>query len=371
MSEPLGEKGEQPGVLVGMSGGVDSSVAALLLQRAGYRVVGVTLRLWDEPGAGGERTCCSSEAVQRAKAVAATLAVPHLTIDARASFTPQVVDYFVAEYARGRTPNPCMKCNARVRFGLLLDLARRLGLVHVATGHYARLVGDPPGLARALDRRKDQSYVLAEVDPAVLRHVLFPLGELTKQEVRALAHGAELAGASQPESQEICFVPDDDYRRFLRARLGDRPGVILDEQGRQCGSHKGTYYFTVGQRRGLAVAGGEPSYVLALDAERQAVIIGEKSHLGVGVLRVENLVCHRSVTGRQTTVQFRSSGGTVPGRLIGEEIIVLDEPAIGVAPGQTAVIYEGENVVAAGTIVDTEPWASGRSSEREGKDPVV
>lgn len=374
MSEPSrekGEQGEQPGVLVGMSGGVDSSVAALLLQQTGYRVVGVTLRLWDEPGASGERTCCSSEAVQRAKAVAAKLAVPHLTIDARASFVPQVVDYFVAEYSRGRTPNPCMKCNARVRFGLLLDLARRLGLEHVATGHYARLVGDPPGLARALDRKKDQSYVLAEVDPAILRHVLFPLGELTKREVRTLAHQAALAGASQPESQEICFVPDDDYRRFLHARLGERPGVILDEEGRHRGHHKGTYYFTVGQRKGLAVAGGEPSYVIAVDAERQTVIIGEKARLCVGILRVESLVCHRSPTGRHSTVQFRSSGGAVPGRLVGEETIVLEEPAMGVAPGQTAVIYEGENVVAAGTIVDTEPWVPERSSERAGKDPVV
>jgi tRNA-uridine 2-sulfurtransferase len=341
------------GVLVGMSGGVDSSVAAMLLQRAGYRVVGVTLRLWDDPGTAGERTCCSSDSVKRAAAVAASLGMPHFTVDAREMFGQRVVDYFVEEHARGRTPNPCMKCNARVRFGYMLELAGRLGLDSIATGHYARLSGEPLGLSRGFDHRKDQSYVLAEVAPELLRRALFPLGELRKPEVRRLAAEAGLAGASQPESQEICFIPDDDHRRFLAARLGDMPGVIVDAAGREVGAHRGVYNFTIGQRKGLRVAGCNPSYVLGLDAENKVVTIGDRSNLAVSGLRLAEVLWHRPLTGAETTVQFRSSGGRVPGRLTEMTRVVFDEPAMGVAPGQTAVVYEGENVIAAGTIVET------------------
>ena len=339
-----------------MSGGVDSSVAALLLQGAGYRVVGVTLRLWDEPGAAGERSCCSSEAVQRAKAVADSLGIAHLTVDARDLFRPRVVDYFVDEYAKGRTPNPCMKCNSRVRFGFMGDLAARLGLSRVATGHYARLTGEPARLSRGADPAKDQSYVLAEVPPELLQNVLFPLGGLTKPRVRALAAEAGLAGASQPESQEICFIPDDDHRGFLRERLGDRPGVIVGTDGQERGTHEGTYNFTIGQRRGLRVAGGSPSYVVALDAVRGRVVIGEHSGLAVGAVRIADVVCHRPLTGSQSVMQFRSAGRPVPGRVIDDTTIVLDAPAIGIAPGQTVVIYEGQNVIAAGTIQETAGW---------------
>ena len=341
------------GVLVGMSGGVDSSVAAMLLQRAGHRVVGVTLRLWDEGDTAGERSCCSSDAVKRAAAVAATLGMPHFTVDAREPFRHGVVDYFVEEHALGRTPNPCMKCNARVRFGFMLELASRLGLAAIATGHYARLTGSPLALARGVDHRKDQSYVLAEVAPELLRRVLLPLGELRKPEVRRLAAEAGLSGASQPESQEICFIPDDDHRRFLTTRLGDMPGVIVDSTGREVGAHRGVYNFTIGQRKGLRVAGHDASYVLALDAEHRRVTIGERADLAVKGLRLAGIVWHRSLTGSETTIQFRSSGGRVPGRLTDMTQVVFDEPAMGVAPGQTAVVYEGENVIAAGTIVGT------------------
>jgi tRNA-uridine 2-sulfurtransferase len=353
VSDATQDEKTQAGVLVGMSGGVDSSVAAMLLQRAGYRVVGVTLRLWDDPGTTGDRTCCSSDAVKRAAAVAAALGMPHFTVDARDMFEPRVVDYFVAEHARGRTPNPCMKCNARVRFGFMLELAGRLGLASIATGHYARLTGEPLGLARGIDHRKDQSYVLAEVAPELLRRVLFPLGELRKPEVRRLAAEAGLAGASQPESQEICFVADDDHRRFLATRLGDMPGAIVDAGGRQVGAHRGVYNFTIGQRKGLRVAGCEASYVLSLDAENRVVTVGDRSDLAVSGLRLAEVVWHRPLTGGETTVQFRSSGGRVPGRLTDMTRVVFDEPAMGVAPGQTAVVYEGDTVVAAGTIVET------------------
>jgi|WetSurMetagenome_2_1015567.scaffolds.fasta_scaffold25109_3 tRNA-uridine 2-sulfurtransferase len=353
VNEATQDEKTQAGVLVGMSGGVDSSVAAMLLQRAGYRVVGVTLRLWDDPGSAGERTCCSSDAVKRAAAVAAGLGMPHFTVDARELFEKRVVDYFVEEHAGGRTPNPCMKCNARVRFGFMLELAGRLGLGSIATGHYARLTGEPLGLARGVDHCKDQSYVLAEVAPELLRRVLFPLGGLRKPDVRRMAAEAGLAGASQPESQEICFIPDDDHRRFLATRLGDMPGVIVDAAGREVGAHRGVYNFTIGQRRGLRVAGRDASYVLALDAAHRLVTIGDRSDLGVNGLRLAEVVWHRPSTGAETTVQFRSSGGRVAGRLTDTSQVVFDEPAMGVAPGQTAVIYEGDTVVAAGTIVET------------------
>ncbi len=198
-----------------MSGGVDSAVAAMLLKRQGFRVVGVTLKLWSDPSSRDERSCCSPEAVSRARRTAHSLGIPHLTIDASEAFYREVVGYFVEEYGKGTTPNPCTKCNARLRFGVMLETAARLGLSRIATGHYARLGGSPPGLIRGVDRSKDQSYVLAEVTPETLRRVVFPLGEMNKTEVRAMASEAGLEGHGVPESQEICFVADDDHKRFL------------------------------------------------------------------------------------------------------------------------------------------------------------
>jgi tRNA-specific 2-thiouridylase len=344
------------GVLVGMSGGVDSSVAALLLKRQGYRVVGVTLKLYDDPTVIGERTCCSPEAVHRAKAVAHQLIIPHLTIDAREIFREQVVEYFVAGYGAGKTPNPCAKCNSRVRFQFMLEVAKRLGLKRLATGHYARMVGEPAALARGQDRAKDQSYVLAEVGPDLLRDVLFPLGELTKPQVRVLASEAGLVGASAPESQEICFVPDDDHVSFLTRRLGERSGKIVDSTGAEWGSHSGTYRFTIGQRKGVRIAHREALYVVALDSARNEVMVGPKEETAVGALRLEGVVHHRTRSGKALTVQVRSSGGVYLAEDADDGHIILQEPAFGVAPGQTAVLYEGDNVVLAGTIAKTERW---------------
>jgi tRNA-uridine 2-sulfurtransferase len=347
---------DEQGVLVGMSGGVDSAVAALILRQQGYRVVGVTLRLWSDPSSVDERACCSAEAVDRAKGVAHSLGIPHLLFDARDSFGEQVVRYFVDEYECGRTPNPCMKCNSRLRFALLLDIAHRLGLARVATGHYARLLGEPLGLARATSADKDQSYVLAEVAPEVLRQVVFPLGGMTKPEVRAMAAQAGLECHAAPESQEICFVADDNHRRFLRERLGARPGAIVDLSGRQIGRHTGTYNFTIGQRKGLGIAAEEPLYVVSLVAERQQVVVGSASDIAVGQIAIGGVVRHRPATGVALTVQWRSTGGALPARLVDESTVVLEEPATGVSPGQTAVVYEGEAVVLAGTIRSTEAW---------------
>jgi tRNA-specific 2-thiouridylase len=345
------------GVLVGMSGGVDSAVAALLLKQQGHKVVGITLTLWNDPGVADQRSCCSPESVGRARRAAHHLGIPHLALDAADAFYEQVVEYFVSEYANGRTPNPCAKCNARVRMGVLLESARRLGLSHVATGHYARLTGAPPRLARGFDHRKDQSYVLAEVSPELLEHLLFPLGEMRKPEVREIAARAGLEGDSVPESQDLCFVPDDDHRRFLRERLGDLPGQIVDGKGRVLGSHQGTYNFTIGQRRGLRVAAGDPRYVVGMDAKSRRVVLGSSEEAEVSMIRVAGPVWHRSLSGAPCAVQVRSAGAAIPvagmERDAEELSISLAKPATGVAPGQTAVVYEVDEVIVAGTIAST------------------
>lgn len=350
------------GILVGMSGGVDSGVAAMLLKEAGFDVVGITLRLWNDPGVADERSCCSPESVRRARVVAHSLGIPHITLDASAAFYSRVVEYFVGEYAKGRTPNPCAKCNARVRLGLMLDIARRLGLGRLATGHYARITGSPPCLTRGADVKKDQSYVLAEVSPDVLAHVVFPLGDMTKTRVRMEAARAGLEGHSLPESQEICFVPDDDHRRFLRERLGDLPGDIVDDAGNVLGRHKGTYNYTVGQRRGVGVSGPKPLYVSRVDAGRRQVVVGALAESAVGTVHVEGLTVHMPGSAGEVSLQFRSSGPVVPVDTIEASgdvmVITLAQAAHGVAPGQTAVVYVGSQVAVAGSIVGTDRWGA-------------
>ncbi|MBN1628550.1 MAG: tRNA 2-thiouridine(34) synthase MnmA [Thermoleophilia bacterium] len=372
-AEPAGEPARRPapqggggGVLVGMSGGVDSTVAALLLKDEGLEVVGVTLKLWESPDDAGACSPCSDAAVQRAKQAADRLGIPHLTMDATARFSEAVIDYFVQEYRQGRTPNPCTKCNARVRFGLLVELAHQLGLSRVATGHYARFSGAARVLSRATDLSKDQSYVLAEVDPGLLTQVIFPLGDLTKSEVRRLASDAGVRGWEAPESQDICFIPDGDYRSFLRTRLGERPGEIVDQQGAVVGAHDGVYGFTIGQRKGLRVSGPTPHYVTALDPERDRVVVGTDKDSAVKTIDVIGLTWHSAPTGADYLVQIRSSGTPLRARFarppavdLGADerpdhvTIALDEPAAGIATGQTAVVYEGAMVVMAGTITAT------------------
>ncbi|MBN1321883.1 MAG: tRNA 2-thiouridine(34) synthase MnmA [Thermoleophilia bacterium] len=345
------------GVLVGLSGGVDSAVAASLLVERGYHVVGVTLRLSPDEGSGRMPRRGSVEAIDRARALAEGLGIPYHVVDARAPFQEQVVKYFIEEHMAGRTPNPCVKCNARVRFGLLVEIAGRMGLDHIATGHYARMTGEPRGLARGIDRVKDQSYVLAEVDPGLLRRTIFPLGEMTKVEVKARAVELGLVDSSTVESQEICFIPDNDHRRFLRERLGERPGVLVDRRGEIIGHHAGTYNFTIGQRKRIGLAGAKPLYVVGLAAARGEVVVGEACELGVGAVAIEEVVRHRPVSAGPMLAQLRSTGDAVPALMDGPETIVLEEPLKGIAPGQTAVLYEGDAVVLAGTIVATQAWA--------------
>jgi tRNA-specific 2-thiouridylase len=352
--EAMGHKAPSS-VVVGLSSGVDSSVAAWLLKERGFNVIGVTFAL-AQPGASEQsNSCCSPTLMGRAKAIADHLGIPHYAVDMTDEFRGRVVDYFVAEYAEGRTPNPCSKCNARIRFGGLAEVARRLGAEWVATGHYARLEGSPSRIARGVDRQKDQSYVLAEVAPGLLESCLFPLGGLTKHQVRVIAWKVGLGKLVSEESQEICFIPGDDYRAFLTDRLGERPGDIVDEQGSPMGRHAGTYNYTVGQRRGLGFGGGRPLYVTKVDAARGEVVVAAEPTSRTRAIEFRVSAVHRELPRGHVSVQYRSMGNPVDGTLDGTECVLLDQAVGGVAAGQTIVIYDGERVVLGGTISGTAP----------------
>jgi tRNA-specific 2-thiouridylase len=265
-----------------------------------------------------------------------------------------VVDYFVQEYANGRTPNPCSKCNSRVRFAALAEVAQRLGAESIATGHYAQMTGDPRRLSRSVDEQKDQSYVLAEVDPGLLDLCIFPLGGLTKREVRAIARQNGLADLVSEESQEICFVPNDDYRTLLRDRLGERPGTVVDESGAILGHHSGTYNYTIGQRKGLGLASaGRPMYVTKVDASRALVVAAPEPSAAVEVIRFSVSAVQRTPPRGKVLVQFRSTGKPVEARFSGPDEVVLGQATSAVAPGQTLVVYDVDNVVLGGTITST------------------
>jgi tRNA-specific 2-thiouridylase len=338
-------------VAVAMSGGVDSAVALL---RAGTDAVGVTLRLWLDPsGPSAERACCSPDAVVRARQTCHSLGLPHVTLDMREAFRDSVVRSFVDGYAHGVTPNPCMRCNGAFRFAALVDFSRRAGADILWTGHYARVVerGGRRLVAQARDATKDQSYMLATVEPDLLDRVGFPLGGATKDEVRAEAADAGLAVASRAESQEACFLAGGDYRSFLE-RHGVRsiPGAIVDESGSVLGGHDGLWRFTPGQRRGIRVAAAEPLYALRADPATNTLVVGPRASLGLR---------HVAAAGRhyvpvlraQAKLRYRSRPvlATVEAVEDGFEL-ELDEPVEAVAPGQVAVLYDGGAVVGAGVI---------------------
>jgi tRNA-specific 2-thiouridylase len=338
-------------VAVAMSGGVDSAVALL---HAGPHALGVTLRLWMDPdGPDGERACCSPGAVIAARETCHRLGLPHVTLDLREGFRRAIVAPFVRGYAQGETPNPCIACNGSFRFAELLAFAERAGAPRLATGHYARIVRHRGRLllARAADGSKDQTYMLARLDPRFLERLWFPLGEQTKDETRAEAARAGLAAARRPESQEACFLAGDDYRTFLaRHGLADRPGAIVDARGRELGSHEGFWRFTPGQRRGLGVSSTEPLYAVRTDPCSNTVVVGPRAELAtttveakgrlyVDVTRVEAKLRYRSVPVR-ASVHPSENGFRLE----------LDEPAYGVAKGQAAVLYEGEALVGVGLV---------------------
>ncbi len=334
-------------VLVAMSGGVDSSVAAALLRDAGHDVTGVTLRLW---GGNTDSGCCSVGDVEDARRVAAQLDVPHYVFNLAEQFDESVVGPYVEGYAAGRTPNPCVECNRSIKFGVLLRRAETLGFDAVATGHHARVRNGPDGVFRLLrgaDAAKDQSYVLYMLGQRELARVLLPVGELTKKEVREHARRLGLRTASKPESMDVCFVARDERHRFVAERAPATPGMVVDLAGQPLAHHDGVAQFTVGQRRGLGVAAGERRYVVDVDAASATVTIGRREDLLRTEIRVRDVcwVHAQHDADALLGVQVRAHGAPLRGRLAESDRVVLEEPAPRVAPGQVVALYDGDTLV--------------------------
>jgi tRNA-specific 2-thiouridylase len=341
--------------LVAMSGGVDSAVAALLV---GDGAVAVTLELWADVENDAAASCCSADAVRLARSLAHGMDMPHFTLDLRPEFRAGVVDPFLAGYAAGETPNPCVGCNGHVRLDAMLELADRLGAATLATGHYARVTSD--GLLRvAADPAKDQTYMLSALEPASLARMRFPLAELTKPEVRALAAEADLPVASRAESQDLCFLAGTGKARFLarHAGLDDAPGEIVSVSGEVVGRHDGFHHFTVGQRKGLGVQAVEPLYVLRTEAASNRVVVGSRDDLAVDRVAVRGARLHRPGA-EVDAVRLRYHSRAVPCRVAGEPSagthgvleLELDEPFYGAAPGQAACLLRGDVIVGWATI---------------------
>jgi len=347
-------------VLAAMSGGVDSAVAAARAADAGHEVTGVHLALSANPQSyrSGARGCCTLEDARDARRAADVIGIPFYVWDMAERFHRDVVSDFVAEYARGRTPNPCLRCNEKIKFAAVLDRAVALGFDAVCTGHHARLAGGV--LSRSVDEAKDQSYVLAVLTREQLSRAMFPLGDSTKAQVRAEAAARGLAVASKPDSHDVCFIPDGDTRAFLAGHLGSAPGSIIDSGGAVIGRHDGVYGFTVGQRRGLGVtspaADGRPRYVLDIEPVSGTVTIGAAQELDTTAIVAERPVwtgCGPPAEPRECLVQLRAHGEVHPATVAiagGMLRITLARPARGIARGQAAVLYDGDTVLGSGTI---------------------
>jgi tRNA-specific 2-thiouridylase len=355
--------------LVAMSGGVDSAAAAQLALDAGDEVVAVTLELWSDPGTDGEKSCCSPQAVRGARELAHRMGIPHITLDLRKRFRAEVVDGFLDGYAAGRTPNPCVRCNGEVRFDAMLELAEAIGAARLATGHYARIARDAHGplIRAAADERKDQSYMLAKLEPELLDRLSFPLGGLTKDSVRALAREAGLPVADKRESQDLCFIAGLGGREFLQRHGGPRlrrPGEIVDRQGAVLGRHEGQHNYTVGQRRGLGVAAPEPLYVVAKDATTNRVVVGPREALATTRVRLEDVTLHRSAD-EVERVRMRYHAEPIACRAHvkddGTVELELEHAADGVAPGQLACLMRQDRVVGEATI--GEPCSQSHPNE--------
>lgn len=347
-------------VVVAMSGGVDSSVAAVLLKEAGYDVIGVTMQIWPKEAPEQERFggCCGHEAIQAAKRSAYKLGIPHFVMNFRDIFARQVIADFCQEYSSGRTPNPCIRCNQYIKFETLLERAEGLGAEFLATGHYARIDHSPDGhrLLKAVDPNKDQSYFLYTLGQKELQHLLFPVGNLHKTEVRRLAAEAGLPSSNRRDSQDVCFIPDNDYRSFVARHVPLSPGDIVDTEGKILGKHNGLAQYTVGQRHGLGLASNQRLYVLKLDAATNRLVIGGK----------EQLLSSRLVASKLSWVS-----GTAPGQMNdmtakiryrspeakaelclsnGTAEVQFHQPQSAIAPGQAIVFYQGDAVLGGGII---------------------
>ena len=354
-------------VVVAMSGGVDSSVAAALLVRQGYEVIGMMMRLWSEPGMGPNapvNRCCTPDQMADARRIATHLGIPFYVVDVKDYFRKTIVQFFIDEHAAGRTPNPCIECNRSIRFDYLLNRARMLDANFLATGHYARVRQDDAGyyqLLKGLDERKDQSYVLHVLGQDELRDVLFPVGEYTKPEVRQLAEEMGLPVAQKSESQDLCFLGDGDYRRFLseHAPRANAPGPILTLDGDTLGEHEGLPYYTIGQRKGLGVSAPEPVYVLAKDVTNNALVVGPRQQVGQTTFQVRQV---NWISGRfpemplQARVKIRYKARELQASIEALEMgglrVMLDQPAPGITPGQGAVFYQGDVCLGGGLIAD-------------------
>ncbi len=353
----------QPHVVIAMSGGVDSSVAAALLVQQGYQVTGMMLRLWSEPGREAQNRCCTPDDMQIARRVAAMLDIPFYAIDARQIFYDTVVKPFMEDYAQGITPNPCLTCNRLIRWEFLFNRAGAVQADYLATGHYVRLQREPAGmiaLMRAVDRSKDQSYVLHMLSQQKLQSALFPLGEMTKTQVRAKAHELKLPAAGRPESQDLCFLGSEDYRDFLARNLPEihHPGTIVDTAGKVLGEHRGLAFYTIGQRKGLGIASLSPLYVIEKDIERNILIIGPQASLGKQGLvaeRVNWISGHPPQTTQRLLVKIRykaaDSWAEVTPQSEQQAHVLFEKPMRDITPGQAVVFYDGETCLGGGTIV--------------------
>ena len=371
--------GQGKRVVVAMSGGVDSSVAAALLVDQGYDVIGMMMRLWSEESPGTSAVsnrCCTPDQMADARRVADRLGIPFYVVDVRQQFRRSIVQFFVDQHEAGRTPNPCVECNRQIRFTYLLERAVALKADFLATGHYARVRRAPSGyrLVRGRDENKDQSYVLHTFRQDQLAHVLFPVGEYTKAEVRGLASEFRLPVASKHESQDLCFLKDGDYRRFLRdhSSSAHKPGPILDEGGRELGRHEGMAFYTIGQRKGLGIATLEPMFVIRKDNLHNALIVGPRHRLEVRELRARNVNWIAGLPPAQgilaqVKIRYKSPPieAVVESVGDGEVIIRFREPVLGATPGQAAVFYDDEFCLGGGIIVDSEttPDAQGQGEE--------
>lgn len=347
-------------VVVAMSGGVDSSTTAAILKQEGCQVIGVTIRVWppDE--------VYHPEAIDSARETAQRLGIPHQVMDLRGIFQQKIINDFCHQYRRGKTPNPCIRCNRYIKFGVLLDSAQEMGAEFIATGHYARIQRNHEDgrylLKSGLDRSKDQSYTLYSLTQDQLKHTLLPLGELTKERVRELARELGLSVADRPESQDVCFIPDGNYATFLRGHLPTvEPGAILDRQGRVIGQHQGIPFYTIGQHKGLGIPSSEPLYVTAINQERNTITVGTKSATYGDEFTVAevNWIALTGLTHPiRVEVKIRYRHKEVGALIIPREgnrvCVKLDEPQMAITPGQAAVFYDGDVVVGGGIIDQVE-----------------